>query len=146
MATHSSFLSWRIPWTEEPGRLQSMRSQRVRLNWATSTLVLSRKSSCSPWGLDLGLLSKALTICPVLLSLQTSFSYFIPFVSNKCPWDTCPNFNFCCSEIETQRSDNQSLHCLYDWGSSFVSISFFKFPEFLSFFFIKHKLFFFFFF
>ena len=32
MATHSSFLAWRIPWTEEPGRLQSMRSQRVRHN------------------------------------------------------------------------------------------------------------------
>ena len=29
MATHSSILSWRIPWTEEPGTLQSMRSQRV---------------------------------------------------------------------------------------------------------------------
>ena len=29
MATHSSILSWRIPWTEEPGRVQSMRSQRV---------------------------------------------------------------------------------------------------------------------
>ena len=30
MATHSSVLAWRIPWTEEPGRLQSRRSQRVR--------------------------------------------------------------------------------------------------------------------
>ena len=30
MATHSSFLAWRIPWTEEPGRLQFMGSQRVR--------------------------------------------------------------------------------------------------------------------
>ena len=30
VATHSSILAWRIPWTEEPGRLQSMRSQRVR--------------------------------------------------------------------------------------------------------------------
>ena len=30
MATHSSILSWRIPWTEEPGGLQPMRSQRVR--------------------------------------------------------------------------------------------------------------------
>ena len=29
MATHSSTLAWRIPWTEEPGRLQSMGSQRV---------------------------------------------------------------------------------------------------------------------
>ena len=30
MATHSSTLAWKIPWTEEPGRLQSMGSQRVR--------------------------------------------------------------------------------------------------------------------
>ena len=30
MATHSSILAWRNPWTEEPGRLQSMGSQRVR--------------------------------------------------------------------------------------------------------------------
>ena len=29
MATHSSLLAWRIPWTEEPGGLQSMGSQRV---------------------------------------------------------------------------------------------------------------------
>ena len=35
MATRSSVLAWRIPWTEEPGRLQSMGSQRVRLTeWA----------------------------------------------------------------------------------------------------------------
>ena len=30
MATHSSILAWRIPWTEEPGGLQSMGSQKVR--------------------------------------------------------------------------------------------------------------------
>ena len=29
IATHSSILAWKIPWTEEPGRLQSMGSQRV---------------------------------------------------------------------------------------------------------------------
>ena len=33
MATHSRILAWRIPWTEDPGRLQSMGSQRVRHNW-----------------------------------------------------------------------------------------------------------------
>ena len=32
MATHSSILIWRIPWTEDPDRLQSMRLQRVRNN------------------------------------------------------------------------------------------------------------------
>ena len=36
MATHSSILAWRIPWTEDPGRLQSMGSQRVRHDWVTS--------------------------------------------------------------------------------------------------------------
>ena len=36
MAPHSSTLAWKIPWTEEPGRLQSMGSRRVRHNWATS--------------------------------------------------------------------------------------------------------------
>ena len=37
MATHSSILAWRIPWTEGPGRLQSMGLRRVRHNRATST-------------------------------------------------------------------------------------------------------------
>ena len=36
MAPHSSTFAWKIPWMEEPGRLQSMRSLRVRHNWATS--------------------------------------------------------------------------------------------------------------
>ena len=37
MATHSSILAWRIPWTEEPGGLQSMGSQRVGYNGAANT-------------------------------------------------------------------------------------------------------------
>ena len=36
MAPDSSTLAWEIPWMEEPGRLQSMGSLRVRYNWATS--------------------------------------------------------------------------------------------------------------
>ena len=36
MATDSSILAWRLPWTEEPGRLQSTGSQRVRQDWAPS--------------------------------------------------------------------------------------------------------------
>ena len=37
MATHSSILAWRIPWTKESGGLQSMGSQRVGHDWATNT-------------------------------------------------------------------------------------------------------------
>ena len=37
MATHSNILAWGIPWTEEPGGLQSMGSQRVGHGWGTNT-------------------------------------------------------------------------------------------------------------
>ena len=47
MAPHSSTLAWKIPQTEEPGRLQSMGSLRVRHDWATS---LSLFTSCTGEG------------------------------------------------------------------------------------------------
>ena len=43
MATHSSILAWKISWTEEPGGLQSMGSQRVRHDWATNTYLLTMR-------------------------------------------------------------------------------------------------------
>ena len=44
MATHSSILAWRIPWMEDPGGLQSMKSQRVGYDWATDTLCPQHKA------------------------------------------------------------------------------------------------------
>ena len=41
MAAHSSVLAWKIPWTEEPGRLQSMGLQRLGYDWATSLTYLT---------------------------------------------------------------------------------------------------------
>ena len=41
MATHSSILAWKIPWTEGPGRLPSMGSQRVGHDWVTNTLTFT---------------------------------------------------------------------------------------------------------
>ena len=43
MATHPSILAWRIPWTEEPGGLPSMESQRVGRDWVTNPFLLSLK-------------------------------------------------------------------------------------------------------
>ena len=43
MATHSSILAWKIPWTEEPGGLQSMGLQSVRRNQTTSLSLLEGK-------------------------------------------------------------------------------------------------------
>ena len=45
MATHSSTLVWRIPWTEEPGRLKSMGSQRVGSNLAHMHILIIQSES-----------------------------------------------------------------------------------------------------
>ena len=47
MAIHSSTIAWKIPWTEEPGRRQSMGSQRVGHDCATSLIQLLQKSKPS---------------------------------------------------------------------------------------------------
>ena len=59
MPTHSSILVWRIPLTEEPGRLQSMGSQRVRHYWATNTFTFTYP------------------LCPSLLFQMPWFHYFL---------------------------------------------------------------------
>ena len=48
MATHSSILAWRIPWTEEPGGLQFIGSQRVRHDGNYSTNTLTLRDDCQP--------------------------------------------------------------------------------------------------
>ena len=57
-ATHPSIPSWRIPWTERPGRLQSMRSHRVRYDWATNTH--------TPTSYPAAAAAKSLQSCPTL--------------------------------------------------------------------------------
>ena len=51
MATHSSILAWRIPWTEEPGGLKSMGSQRVRVGRGDCTHAYSVAKVPFPWHL-----------------------------------------------------------------------------------------------
>ena len=48
MATHSSTLAWKIPWMEEPGRLQSMGSLRVGHDWVTSLFTFT--TTCQDQG------------------------------------------------------------------------------------------------
>ena len=47
ITTHSSIFAWRIPWTEEPGRLQSMGSQRLGHNWVTNTFFFRKNTMSS---------------------------------------------------------------------------------------------------
>ena len=49
MVTHSSILAWRIPWTEEAGRLHSMRSQRLEHDGATFTSLYKQHKVHFPW-------------------------------------------------------------------------------------------------
>ena len=57
MATHCSSLAWEIPWTEEPGRLQSMESQRVRHSWMHTRIHTHthNPSNCARQPVDLGI-------------------------------------------------------------------------------------------
>ena len=49
MATYTSILAWKIPWTKEPGRLQSMGSQRAGHHWATSLSLSDMHMSPPLW-------------------------------------------------------------------------------------------------
>ena len=49
MAPHSSTLAWKIPWTEEPGRLQSMGLLRVGHDWVTSLSLFTFKHWRRKW-------------------------------------------------------------------------------------------------
>ena len=85
MATHSSIHAWKIPWTEEPGGLQSMGSQRVRHDWATSVCVCT-------W-LNHILVHTYTTIClPVhqLMDIWINFAFWLLWII--LPWTLVCNF------------------------------------------------------
>ena len=62
MATHSSILAWRIPWTEESGGLQSMGSQRLLHNLATEQQQSYKSSGLPPLNLTLSLTLRTLPL------------------------------------------------------------------------------------
>ena len=87
MAPHSSTLAWKIPWTEEPGRLQSMGSLRVGHNRATSL---------SLFMVILGEIEETAKLCSkVFVPFYNSTSNvggfpFLHILANIC---SCPSFN-----------------------------------------------------
>ena len=116
MATHSSILAWRIPWTEEPGGLQSMGSQRVIYDWATNTLTfMGTLLIGSPAFTDKGPLSKVasgkawLSDSHSLLSATLYCSWVCIIVCSGPHW---PWLQFCnlesskkiCSKLLLQRN------------------------------------------
>jgi len=74
MATHSSILAWRIPWTEEPDGLWFTGSQRVRHNWSDLAAAAAKSNHPVFWGYSL-LLRYPYSICGVYFSLNKPTSY-----------------------------------------------------------------------
>ena len=79
MATHSSILAWRIPWTEKPGGLQSMGLQRVRHDWATKHSSLCLYILLSRNRLRLGRWGRhyLVKIISKYFNLRTAFFFFL---------------------------------------------------------------------
>ena len=77
MATHSSILAWRIPWTGEPSGLQSIRSQRVRQDWVSNIFTFfpwDKGTDSTTVGPSPGVfwLQVAETLCPFRTTLVSS--------------------------------------------------------------------------
>ena len=84
MATHSSILAWRIPWTEEPDGLQSMGSQRVRHDWATSlSFLLLHLWSWGIFGLQW------IFVCFVVVLSLSKFGNLV-VLAYKLSWECSP--------------------------------------------------------
>ena len=66
MASHSSILAWEIPWTEEPGGLQSMESQRVGHNKATKPPAEKFRHFCTSYKPTAAAATKSLQLCLTL--------------------------------------------------------------------------------
>ena len=82
MATHSSMFSWRIPWTEEPGRLQSTGSQRIGPNWSDLAHTHTHLSFTHPWVFTWWWLSSCIYV------QETSLFTFFFHSKNKRKWHT----------------------------------------------------------
>ena len=101
MATHSSVLAWEIPWTEEPGRLQSTGSQRVRHNCATegAHTHTHTQSSTRPviiWIPSSVTLSQFLLLAqPLGLPIPVTIPRYQSSISDHTPSEKlCPPFSF----------------------------------------------------
>ena len=84
MANHSSILAWKIPWMEEPGRLQSTGSQRVKHDWGTS--------------LSFFLFSHILSWALPSLRAVMQMSLSCPFDTGEAGWKWIVPGSFECSE------------------------------------------------
>ena len=78
MATHSSTLAWRIPWTEEPGGLPSMGSHRVGHDWCDLATAAAAAAATGHWSI----ISHGFSIVVFFFSFKQIFFFFFCFLLN----------------------------------------------------------------
>ena len=116
MATHSSTLAWKIPWTEEPGGLQSMGSLGDGHNWATSlSLLCIREGNGNP------------LLCSCLENPRGSRAWWaaIHGISQSQTW-----LKRLSSSSSRENSKSDSIFC--HWASVLFPISYMFHPELVS--------------
>ena len=90
MATHSSILAWKIPWTEKPGRLLSMGLPRVRHDQATSISFFLSFFHLQPYTqsvvIPIGTLDKAITLGFITLAITVVFHLRGTCTNHDDPW------------------------------------------------------------
>ena len=121
IATHSSVLAWRIPWTEEPGRLQSMGSQRVGHNLATFPFTFQvhlseYKSLCERFLV----ICRKRSLFSFLVVSDSLQPYGLQPAGLLCPWDSPGKVTGLGSHALLQgifptQGSNPSLLCLLYW-------------------------------
>ena len=97
MATHYSILAWRIPWREEPGRLQSMGSQRATVNSAIIHLLSKSEGSFFYYAF---LILMQCSVCPLTADKESSCQSRSP---SRC------RFNACVGKIPWSRKQQPTL-------------------------------------
>ena len=117
MATHSSILAWRIPWTREPGGLQSMGSPRMGHGRATKQQQQWQRYPLSYWntGTTAAADAKSLQSCPPLLRPHGLLPARL-----LCPWNSPGKNTFLLQGIFPTQGPNP---CLLHWQVDSLSLS-----------------------
>ena len=111
MATQSNILAWKIPWTEEPGGLQSKESQRVGHNWATKHNMETAKTSLK----KMAVLPVIEACCKVVV-IKTVFRWFNDRLTNKTKRDNWISDIWFVTKVRIQMGLFNKL-CCENWMS-----------------------------
>ena len=129
MASHSSILAWRIPWTEEPGGLQSIESQRVGHDWVTELNWILK-----PVRQEWRLWKTQQCIPSILLPYAEPGQWVFPFrilnsLSRKLRGTESQNIQRKCIQADVNNLLGPTFKAFPHWSTGLVSIDKIVWPE-----------------